>query len=193
MRRKKKFAHSEKTKFAYWLVVASHTNFKLQVFSRPEKVGGVNVPSTLDELTIGQLMELSKLENSNESFYTICSIILGLNHKQVSKARAVDVVRFVGWVVGQVKKINKLFEETNIEPTQEEKKAGIESLKFGLFGMVDWYAKRMGIQNHDEVLQVPWLRIYKCLDMDNKTALFNRRLNKVYNDEYRQKARGHSN
>lgn len=184
---KHKYAHPLSTKFGYWIHVAVHTDFKLRVFSRPEKVGGVDVPASLDTLTIGQLMQLSELKDGNESFYTICAVILGLTRKQTDNARAVDVVRFVGWVIGEVRKINKLFEKSNIEPTPQEKKAGIEQLKFGLFGMLDWYAKRMGIQNHDEVTEVPWLRIYKCLDMDNKTALYNRRLNEVYNDEYRSK------
>ena len=48
-----------------------------------------------------------------------------------------------------------------------------------MFGLVDWYAKRMGIQNHDEVMDVCWMRVYKCMDMDTKTQEFNRRLAEI--------------
>ena len=55
------------------------------------------------------------------------------------------------------------------------------------FGILDWYAKRMGITNHDEVLTVPWLRIYKCMDMDNKVEQYQRRLNEISLNEARRK------
>lgn len=93
------------------------------------------------------------------------------------------MVRFVGWVSGEVERINKIFESTNTKPTAREKKAGIEQLNFGLFGMLDWYAKRMGIQDHDQVLSTPWLRIYKCIDMDNKRNQYERRYQEIMNDE----------
>jgi hypothetical protein len=111
--------------------------------------------------------------------------------KEVDNARAVDVVRFVGWVLAEVEKINKLFESTNTKPTEQERKAGIEQLKFGLFGMLDWYAQRMRITDHEKVAkETPWLRIYKCLDMDAKKLLFNRKLQEVQADEYRRKIKG---
>lgn len=84
-------------------------------------------------------------------------------------------------------KISKLFAKAKGTPTEREKKAGIDKLSFGLFGLLDWYALRMGITNHDDVLPVPWMRVYKCLDMDEKKALFNKKLQEVISDEYRRK------
>jgi len=37
------------------------------------------------------------------------------------------------------------------------------------------------------VLQVPWLRIYKCMDMDNKVERYQRRLNEISLNEARRK------
>lgn len=179
------------TKFGYWVRVAPFTGYKVERYTRPNFVGKRAVPRDLNELTIGQLIELSNLADTNDSLYSICNIILGMSVKEVDNARAVDVVRFVGWVLAEVEKINKLFESTNTKPTEQERKAGIEQLKFGLFGMLDWYAQRMRITDHEKVAkETPWLRIYKCLDMDAKKLLFNRKLQEVQADEYRRKIKG---
>ena len=94
-------------------------------------------------------------------------------------------MRFVGWVVESVKKINDMFDRIKIKPSSEQQRAGIEDLNFGIFGLVDWYAKRMGITDHEDVMSVTWVRVYKCLEMDNKTSEFQKRLIKVYEDEHR--------
>lgn len=174
--------------FKEWLAIAQHTSFKVGVYSRPHFVAGHSVPANLNGLTIGQLIDLSQLGDTNESLYAIAETVMGLDRKEVEKARAVDVVMLVGWVSGEVEKINKLFEsaETN-KPTAAEKKAGIDTLRFGLFGMLDWYAVRMGISDHDKVLQTPWLRIYKCMDMDNKKRAYEIRLQKIHAAEIKAK------
>lgn len=180
------------TTFGYWAVVASLAGWKLDravQYTRPAYVGKKAVPENLNDLTIGQLMELSTLQDATACIYDICRIVLNMTAKEVNKARAFDVVRFVAFVTKEVERINKIFESTNTKPTPEEERAGIHSLKFGLFGMLDWYAQRMGITDHDAVAAVPWLRVYKCLDMDNKKQLYNKRLQEVYNNEYRRKNR----
>lgn len=176
-----------KTTFDYWLRVAAHTDFKMEKFSRPKYVGSTKTPETLDNITIGQLIELSTLQDSNDSLYRVCEIVLHMERKAIAKARAVDVVMFCGWVTGEVERINKIFERANATPTEIEKKAGIARLHFGLFGMLDWYALRMGYQDQEQVKDVPWLRIYKCMDMDMKRIQYQKRLQEVINDEYRRK------
>lgn len=176
------------TKFKDWLVIAQHSNFKMEKFTRPSYVAGVVTPANLYGLTLRQLISLSEIGDTDESFYSICESVLGLNHDDVDEARAVDVVRFVGWVSGELEKVNKMFEKVECgKPTDIEKRAGVETLRFGLFGMLDWFAKRMGIEDHDKVLSYPWLRIYKCMDIDNKTNLYKVRLQKLQAEEMRRK------
>lgn len=174
--------------FERWARLIPFTDFKMQTFSRPEKVGGIRTPENLNELTIGQLIEMSSCADGFGMFYNICRIVLGLTEKKTRMARALDVVRFVGWVTGEVEKINKLFESTSTQPTEVERRAGIERLRFGLFGMLDYYALRMGIKDHDEVLNVKWMRVYKCIDIDNQKNLYQRRLQEVITNEYRRKS-----
>ena len=176
-----------KTTFKEWLVIATAAHYKLERYTRPTFVGDKPVPEDLNELTIGQLIELSELGDTNQSLYKVTEIILGLSAEETDRARAVDVVRLVGWTFGEVEKINKLFEKLHTEPTRREKQAGVERLQFGLFGMLDWYAQRMRIQNHDDVLTVPWARIYKCMDMDARKAQYERRLQDIATKEMNHK------
>ena len=178
-------------RFREWLALALMSeqvkDLGLEDMSRPEEVGGVMTPETLDEMTIGQMLKLSGLTDARDMFYQVCKVLLGLEEAQTDNARAVDVVRFVGWVLGRVKEINRLFEKTKGNPTPEQISAGVMRLNFGVFGMIDWYAQRMGITDHEAVMDVPWVRIYKCLDMDNQTNEYQKRLAKIYDERYRTK------
>lgn len=175
------------TIFGYWVKVAPFTGFKITKCGRPSYVGGRETPENLNTLTIGQLIELSELGDRNESVYRVAEIVMGLDAVAVDRSRAVDVVGLVGWVLSEVERINKIFGNIESKHTAAEKRAGVERLKFGLFGMLDWYAVRMGITDHDTVLAVPWLRIYKCMDMDNQRSEYERRLQQVRADEMKLK------
>jgi hypothetical protein len=155
-------------------------------YTRPSFVGEVETPENLDSLTFGNLIKLSRLKDGSSIFYDVCKIVLDLDKAAVDKARAIDVVSFVGWVTGEVNRINKLFSRLSEKPTDNERKAGIDKLNFGLFGMVDRYARRMHIQNHDEVMAVPWIRVYQCLKMDNEVDKFQRRYMEETQNEYRR-------
>lgn len=171
------------TTFREWAAIAPHTDFKMSEFTRPSYVGMKPTPEDLSHLSIGQLISLSELKDMDGSFYEVVCTCMDIDRTEVAAARAVDVVRFVGWVYGEVLKINKLFDRVRIKPTKREEKAGVKNLQFGLFGMLDWYAVRMRITNHDDVLNTPWMRIYKCMDIDNKKRLYEIRLQQVIADE----------
>lgn len=180
-----------KTNFKTWLVLANHAanldDLKLETMTRPLKVGKHDTPENLNSMTLGQMIDLSDLKDGSEMFYKVCKVLLGMKVAEVNKAPAVEVVRFVGWVVGSVKRINNLFDSVKNKPSKEEVQAGINRLNYGIFGLIDWYAKRMGITDHDEVLGVHWGRVYQCLKMDNETTEFQKRLNKIYADELKAK------
>ena len=179
------------TNFKTWLILANHAanldGLKLETMTRPLKVGKATTPENLNAMTLGQMIDLSELKTGSEMFYKVCEVLLDMKPKDVNKAPAVEVVRFVAWVAGSVKRINKLFDSVKNKPSKEELQAGINRLNYGIFGLIDWYAKRMGIADHDEVLGVHWGRVYQCLKMDNETAEFQKRLNKIYADEIKSK------
>lgn len=176
-----------RTKFKDWLPLAQLARFKMGRFKRPSHVAGRETPKNLFGLTLGQLITLSELPDDDGSFYTVCDAVMGLGRDEVNEARAIDVVRLVGWVSGEVEKVGKMFQKANVnKPSQNEIKAGIKELDFGLFGMLDWFAIRMGIEDHDKVLDFPWLRIYKCLQMDNQKRAYEIRLQRIQAEELRR-------
>lgn len=170
-------------KFKEWLVLAFISSdiekLELRKMKKPYKVGGYRTPDNLNEMNVGQMLQLSEMRTGADLFYMVTKVLLGMDEQETGECLAVEVVSFVGWVIGQVERINRLFDKAKGHPTDKEVRAGIKRLKFGMFGLVDWYAKRMGIQNHDDVMGVSWIRVYKCLDMDTKTQEFNRRLAEI--------------
>lgn len=159
---------------------------KLSRLQRPSFVYGRRVPENLYSLTLGELFKLQAIQSEEDAVIVPCEVILKMDAKEVMKAEASEVFGFIVWVAEEMKKINKLFERTRIPPTKEEKQAGVEQLNFGAFGIIDWYARRMGITDHEAVEYVPWMRVYKCLDMDAQQSLYERRLRDVYNNNGKQ-------
>ena len=147
---------------------------------KPYSVGGVKTPDSLNDITIGELMELQSAENERELILKCCTILLSLDERNALKSQANAVLGFSVWVSKELERIAKLFQSTTIPPTPEEKQAGVDSLNFGMFGILDYYALRMGITDHEEVERVKWIRVYKCLDMDAKKARYEKRLRTIY-------------
>ncbi|HCZ20650.1 MAG TPA: hypothetical protein DHU85_03900 [Porphyromonadaceae bacterium] len=154
----------------------------LKHLGRPATLCGVPVPQDLGTATYGMIADLGNLDEGNEvqGILDICRIVLGVDSESVYRESADAVLGFVNFVTGEMDKINKLFESVSIKPTPEEERAGVHDLSFGTFGVMDWYARRMGIKDHDEVRKVYWPIVFRCLQMDNETALYERRLNKIY-------------
>lgn len=162
-------------------VVANKEEVQSQMknLPKPYSVGGVKTPDSLNDITIGELMELQSAENERELILKCCTILLSLTERNALKSQANDVLGFSVWVSKELERIAKLFQSTTIPPTPEEKQAGVDSLNFGMFGILDYYALRMGITDHEEVEKVKWIRVYKCLDMDAKKARYEKRLRTI--------------
>lgn len=181
----------QRMKFCDWFRLLGHGTFEkpfqFEQLSRPEFVGDRIVPSDLNELTFGQIVRLQEIQKMEEMFIAPPQVIFGMSNDEVMNTDATEVVRFAAWVAREMVRINKLFTSTNRKPTEREQKAGIESLKFGIFGTVDYFALRMGISDHEKVMSVPWIRVYKCLQIDSEKVKYELRLRKVYENEQRRK------
>ncbi|GJG39125.1 hypothetical protein PRLR5107_15400 [Prevotella lacticifex] len=105
------------------------------------------------------------------------------------KADVNDVFGFLAFVTKELEKINKLFTSIKQTYSKEEEAAGIRELDFGSFGVLDWYARRMGIPNQNDVRDVAWVRIYQCMKNDNMQSEFERRLHKQYMNNSKSKKR----
>lgn len=155
---------------------------KMKELPAPKYVGGHKVPGSLNDLTLGELMSLQGMSDVKDCLFVVCRVLFGMDEKEVLVTSAEEVVALSAWVAKEVLRIEKLFASTSVPPTAEEKKAGVESLSFGMFGILDYYALRMGITNHEEVERVPWVRIYKCMEMDAAKIQYERRLRTIYQE-----------
>lgn len=146
---------------------------------RPEMLCGTVVPENLNGLTYGQLDDMRRIDESKDIAYQLGAIIFGKTLNFVGE----DVNKVFGFIffcTSEIERINKLFASMKHDYTSEEKQAGVEKLNFGSFGVLDWYAKRMGITNQNDVRDVAWVRIYQCMKNDFEQQEFERRLQNVY-------------
>lgn len=166
-------------------VSSSHEDITSQMenLPRPVKVGDMPTPDTLNDLTFGQLIKLQSIATTMDVILSPCRELLGLVDEEIMICDAEQVLGFSMWAAKEVERINNLFASTSVSPTSEELRAGINQMQFGMFGLIDYFATRMGITDHEQVESVPWVRIYKCLDIDAKRYVFQRRLRKILSEE----------
>lgn len=172
-------AKRRKITLARWLLLVQFSDFKMGTASAPPaKVGKVKTPTDLNNMTIGQLLQLSQL-TEQDSITGVCRILLGIPADKLMRCKAVEVIMFVAWVMGEVEKINRLFSKLQVKRTEDEIKAGFDKIDNGAFGLIDWYAKRMGIHDHEEAQKVSWLVVYQCMKIDHDYFICNRKLMEI--------------
>lgn len=146
---------------------------------KPDKVCGRRTPRDLNDLTIGDLLELQTGGDAHALIERIASVILKVHPRRCYRERANRMLGFVFWVGRELERIAALFASAGSEPTPDEIKAGINDLDFGAFGLLDWYAHRQGYQDQNDAAKVAWVRVRECLRIDNKRAVFERRLREI--------------
>lgn len=148
----------------------------------PKRFNKRDVPQDLQMVTFGMLTQLQRAAKDNDYLGTCCrlvSVLTGVDEKVVASRRAYDVLGIVNMVKDEMERIGKLFQALQTDKTSDEVAAGIDKLEFGTFGLVDWYAKRMGIIDHEEVFNTPWARIYQCMRIDHEQGEFEKRYRKI--------------
>jgi hypothetical protein len=153
---------------------------KLQTQGKPARIAGKQTPGNLNDLTFGQLALLQSITTTRQMLFQPLEILIQIKQEQALNLKAFDAIRFMLFTQKEITRIGKLFAAIRYIPSPEEIQAGINHINNGLFGTIDWYAKRMKITDHKEVEDVPWLRIYKCMEMDNKNAMYEKKLREIY-------------
>lgn len=151
----------------------------IESIPKPEMVMKHRLPDNLNHLNLGELITLQSIRTLYDLLTIPAKVLFGIEEKKILKADTIQVLGLGVWVSQEMKRINKLFDKTNIPPTAEEEQAGAGRMNFGPFGMVDYFARRMGITDHEAVERVPWVRVYKCMDMDAQVSRYQRRLRNI--------------
>lgn len=155
--------------------------------NKPNFLAGKEVPADLNTISYGKLVDLRNATTSSDPAAMCIKILLGLNEKQIYQLNVFDVFGFMNFCKEQITNINKLFASLKVHYSSEELSAGVKDLDFGPFGVLDWYAKRMGITNQNEVRDVAWIRIYNCMKNDTEQNNYERRLRKQYITQTKRK------
>lgn len=148
----------------------------------PARIGRKEVPQDLNDLTLEQLIQLESIAAEKGVFAAIAEVLLGKDADWAMKAPALPMLGLRNMVVAEQDRIAGLFSSLSREHEAAEIMAGIEQLNFGMFGLADWYARRMGISDHDEAFATPWLRIWQCRKNDLEEAEYQKRLHKAQHD-----------
>ena len=88
---------------------------ELEKLHKPWKVGKVRTPDTLNDMNMGELMQLQSISTEKETIMVPCRVLLGMSEREVMGADASEVIGFCFWVAREVKRINKLFAENGHE------------------------------------------------------------------------------
>lgn len=160
---------------------------------KPDFLFGRPLPKNFNGITFGAYSDLCEALGEKNHIrmmpLLIKSVYPNATDWDIERLAAYDVWGFAIFAAKETDRINKMFGSVHLEYTEQEKKAGIDKLQFGVFGILDWYAKRMGITDQNQVNNEKWVRIYQCMKNDMEEAAFNRRLQKVYENEAKVKHR----
>lgn len=148
----------------------------------PKTLCNKPVPQDLQMVTFGMLTELQQSPTDEDYLKTCCklvNVLMGVPVNKVANSPAIDVLGVVNMIKSEMERIGKLFKSLQAEHSQEEIRAGINTLDFGAFGILDWYATRMGIIDHEEVFKTPWARIWQCMRIDHENNEFEKRYREI--------------
>lgn len=163
---------------------------RLAIIPPPRKIGKHEIPQDLQMVTFGTLTKLQNTAKSNDFLKVCCelvSVLTGESAERVASRPAIEVIGTVNMVQTEMERIGKLFQSLGVEHTSDEVAAGIDKLEFGTFGIVDWYAKRMGIIDHEEVFNTPWARIFQCMKIDHENNEFEKRYRQILERRIKRK------
>ena len=164
-------------------VLTEDSQQKLLNLPKPRTLLGKELPANLNDITIGQLSELQevvKSENMRTIVIESARILLGIAPLKVLRNRADHTIGFAIWVLKELERIAKMWKAIAIPPSPEAIQAGADQMESDSFDIVDWYALRMGITDHDVAMQVPWVRVWSCMKKDNQDAQFQQRIREIY-------------
>ena len=139
----------------------------------------VATPQSLDGLTLEELCRLQDIAAQTSVFHAAGEVLLGMTPEEVLKAPLLPMLGLRNMVEKELERIAALFEELMREFTAAEVMAGADGLNFGIFGLADWYARRMGLGSHDDAFATPWIRIYQCRKNDLAESEYRERLREV--------------
>lgn len=148
-----------------------------------EQVKNLYIPGEVPELSYGQRIDLSEMQTLKDMLFLPMKVLKGLSEEQILQQPFVEIYNLGRSVLEELQRIAKRDADTfKYTPSPEEVRAGYLELNHGVFGTVDQIAQRLHI-SHDEVFNLPEKRVYAMLKIDFENGMYQKRLQKVYQDK----------
>lgn len=186
-RRKKTAPHRECTYKDFLLLIgysdkAAREDLleRLHKQPRPDKLCGKDVPKDLNSISYGTLDDLKDAASEKDPAFACAKVLMDVRYADMLNEDVNAVFGFANFITGELLRINELFKSIKVHYSKEEIAAGVRDLDFGSFGILDWYARRMGITNQNEVRSVAWVRIFQCMRNDCLRSDYERKLSEQY-------------
>lgn len=131
-------------------------------------------------LKLRQLVDLqSNVKNFDDLIFVSFEVLHNKSKEDVLKMSAFDVLRFALFAKSELERISELFKAIEYKPSDEEIKAGILNISNDFVDTAEWYARRMGYKDLDEVFELYWIRIYRSMKKEFEHNLYEKRLRKI--------------
>lgn len=147
----------------------------------PRRIFVWEIDKNLDRMTFGQRMRLQDAYATGDIWASTCRELTSIPGWIVPFIRVKKLYPFILHVYTTLEELSKLDAELYIQPSHEELEAGLTKIDNGLFGIIDAVVARVpGVYTHEDVDEIPALRVYKMLKIDRDKVVAQRRLNEAY-------------
>ncbi len=134
----------------YSVGATTNHDYIVEHSEKPKRLCGRYLPEDLSNLRMGKFIELMNCKDEIKLLTTVYNV----TESELQSEWAQNVVGAIKWTIGQLESITGLFSQLEDDIATEK--------RGNVFSTIDWYALRMGITNHDEVLKVPCITIWRC-------------------------------
>lgn len=148
---------------------------------KPDSIAGYKLPETLDSITYGQRLDLQEMKTETDMLFTPCEVLFKMTKQDVLSVPIFDIAALSKWVVSELNRMTERENKTlHYMPSPEEVKAGINTLRFGAFGVIDSIVKTRPVYKHEEVLGLSCAKVYAMQLIDHKQTMYEKKLREQF-------------
>lgn len=170
----------------WWPYLCEDARKEIQELPVPETFGDLRAPQDLNDITLEQLAQLQGADGESLP-YVVGKVLYGADRETVDKYPAAEFMGICNMAARELERIGALFASLGREFTAAEIRAGAEDINHGIFGLADWYAQRMNMQNHDDAFATRWLRVWQCRKNDQEMNEYRERLQEIQLSDMKNK------
>ncbi len=172
----------------YGGVMTAESRERIRQIPCPKRIAWHRAPKDLNGITLAQLIALWSIPDERSILSDSLAAVFGYHERprrcarkewrMRRRARRVRIGKAAGWcnfIQAELLRIKEMWSRCDIPIDALDRQAGADRLNFGFFSIIDAYAQRQGIIDHDDVLKVKWIKVWQSLLKDAETYQFKKR------------------